>query len=582
MKKMLTATAISSIFLALILGFGLIGSEEPVEEEYVIGPEDILEISVWQHEDLAKKAIVRPDGKISFSLIGDINASGRTISQLREDITKELSTYIRDPQVTVMVVEFNSKKVNVLGEVVSPGLYRLKGRTRILDLVTIAGGPKPDAHMSDVTVMDKDGKITHVDIDDLLNNGTLSQNVIIKAGDTVKITKTGTMKKEFVMVIGEVGRQGSVEIIGGEKFTLSTIIGMAGGPAPSADLKKVSFIRKGEEKKTVNLDAIYKGDLDKDVTVKTGDIIILNRGAVEQILVLGQLNSPKAVRVKADEPISLLELVSACGGPAPKADLENAKIISKNGKSKIVNLKNLLQKGEMEENIEVGPGDILYVPEVFEDQVVVYGEVARPGVYAIRKGEQPTIAKILAMAGGYKESADLFGAYLIREEEKVPVDLVKLLKNADVSANIELAAGDILFIPQESETKNKILVIGEVKNQGVIKMEATEDLPVSSAITLAGGVTKDADMEMVKVYRGAPGKVSTAFNVDLKLIFEEGKRDKDIILKPNDIVFVPKTGFAKWSEMSQSIIPTLTIIYQVVSTTTNIISWPLLIKSLTK
>jgi polysaccharide export outer membrane protein len=108
--------------------------------EYVIGEEDILFVAVWQNPDLTQDAIVRPDGKISFPLIGDVRATGRTVSQLDWEITERLKEYIRQPEVSISIKKLGGNKVMVLGEVSSPGVYAVTGSKTILEAISLAGG----------------------------------------------------------------------------------------------------------------------------------------------------------------------------------------------------------------------------------------------------------------------------------------------------------------------------------------------------------------------------------------------------------------------------------------------------------
>lgn len=108
--------------------------------EYVIGEEDILFVAVWQNPDLTQDAIVRPDGQISFPLIGDIQASGRTVSQLDHEVTYRLKEFIRQPEVSISIKKLGGNKVMVLGEVSKPGVYAVTGSKTILEAISLAGG----------------------------------------------------------------------------------------------------------------------------------------------------------------------------------------------------------------------------------------------------------------------------------------------------------------------------------------------------------------------------------------------------------------------------------------------------------
>jgi len=112
----------------------------PDPDEYRLGPEDVLDVFVWKEPDLTTAATVRPDGKISIPLIGDLPASGRTASQLQQEITKRLSHFVSEPVVTVIVKQFNSFTIPVLGGVRRPDIYKVSRKITVLDPIALAGG----------------------------------------------------------------------------------------------------------------------------------------------------------------------------------------------------------------------------------------------------------------------------------------------------------------------------------------------------------------------------------------------------------------------------------------------------------
>src|ERR1043166_7195679 len=123
-----------------------------LSNEYIIGAEDVLEITVWKNVDLSKTIQVRPDGKISMPIIRDIMAEGKTPSQLAEEVTNKLKEYVQIPVVAVGVKEVNSSNIFVLGEVKSPGRYPLKSKTTLLQGITIAGGFTPIAARNQMVI----------------------------------------------------------------------------------------------------------------------------------------------------------------------------------------------------------------------------------------------------------------------------------------------------------------------------------------------------------------------------------------------------------------------------------------------
>jgi polysaccharide export outer membrane protein len=111
-----------------------------VTPDYILGPEDILEIAVWKNNDLSKQVQVRPDGRISLPLVGDVSAVGKTPSQLTDEISSRLKAYMENPTVSILVKEVKSYQIYVLGEVNKPGKYPLTSKLTLLQAITVAGG----------------------------------------------------------------------------------------------------------------------------------------------------------------------------------------------------------------------------------------------------------------------------------------------------------------------------------------------------------------------------------------------------------------------------------------------------------
>lgn len=155
-------------------------------DEYVLGPGDVIQIVVWRNEHLSKTLPVRPDGKISLPLVDDLQASGVTPSQLKEMIAKGLRQFIDNPIVTVIVSEVNNYKVSVLGEVKRPGVYLLKGRTTLLEAISMAEGFTEFATTNNILLMKRrTGQRYRFDYRAFVNGENLDQNVYLDPGDTI-------------------------------------------------------------------------------------------------------------------------------------------------------------------------------------------------------------------------------------------------------------------------------------------------------------------------------------------------------------------------------------------------------------
>lgn len=163
-----------------------------VSSEYIIGAEDVLEITVWRNQDLSKQVQVRPDGKISMPVIRDMIAAGKTPTQVAEEMTNKLKEYIQSPVVAVSVKEVNSSNVFVLGEIARPGKYPLKSRTTLLQGISIAGGFTPHAERNQIVIfrfIDTAPGIKRLTVsyDDIVLRGGIAENFELKSGDTLVV-----------------------------------------------------------------------------------------------------------------------------------------------------------------------------------------------------------------------------------------------------------------------------------------------------------------------------------------------------------------------------------------------------------
>ena len=128
-------------------------SVEDVDGTFRLGPDDVVEVFVWQEDELSTTATVRPDGRITLPLVGELAAEGRTPQQLQGEIAARLERYIAQPVVTVIVQAINSRQISVIGEVRRPGRYRLGHQTTVLDAVAMGGGFTEYANTNRVTVL---------------------------------------------------------------------------------------------------------------------------------------------------------------------------------------------------------------------------------------------------------------------------------------------------------------------------------------------------------------------------------------------------------------------------------------------
>ena len=202
--------------------------------EYKIDSGDTVEITFWEGT-VSKKVeiLVRPNGKISFGFVEDLSVKGLTASQLDERLTAYLKEYEKKPRIDVVVKNYNSKFVQVMGAVelhgegTGTGKYRLKGKTTVLEMIARAGGPSQDANLNDVRIRRKDGQVVSLNLFKTINQGDLSQDLVVNDGDLVFIP-TMAEKGNRVYVFGEVEKPGAYTFSGTD-FRLFDAISEAGG-----------------------------------------------------------------------------------------------------------------------------------------------------------------------------------------------------------------------------------------------------------------------------------------------------------------------------------------------------------------
>ena len=162
--------------------------------DYVLGPGDEVSISIWGHDELQVKDLkVRPDGNISFPLVGEVKVSGRSPGELADLLSESLSTYIKDPKTIVNISKFKTIRVYVLGKVAKPGLYEIEKQHNLLDAIGLAGGYTPEAAKKKIHIIkaDKPNKPIEVNLLNILEKGDISQSCTLSDGDLVYLSSNG-------------------------------------------------------------------------------------------------------------------------------------------------------------------------------------------------------------------------------------------------------------------------------------------------------------------------------------------------------------------------------------------------------
>jgi polysaccharide export outer membrane protein len=178
------------LLLVFLVSFAGPGYAAPGDDLYRINPGDVLAVSVWKEEDLNQDVIVRPDGYISFPLVGEAKAAGTSVDALRQLISKRITKYIPDPVVTVSVRQLSGNKVYVIGKVNRPGEMPVLHNVDVMQALSMAGGTSTYAALNKIKILRREnGKLRAIRFEygDVEKGNNLDQNIVLKAGDVVVV-----------------------------------------------------------------------------------------------------------------------------------------------------------------------------------------------------------------------------------------------------------------------------------------------------------------------------------------------------------------------------------------------------------
>ena len=179
-----------TLAIMFVAAFSGAASAQQATADYTLNPGDVIEVSIWKEPDLSKPVMVRPDGKFSVPLAGEIVAAGRSIPQVQADITTKLIKYIPEPVVTVALTKLDGNQVYVIGQVNKPGAFTMNPRLNVLQALSVAGGMTPFAAGNDIIVIRRSGgqqKVMPFRFGDVSRGKSIETNVSLEAGDVVVV-----------------------------------------------------------------------------------------------------------------------------------------------------------------------------------------------------------------------------------------------------------------------------------------------------------------------------------------------------------------------------------------------------------
>lgn len=520
-----------SLVLAVMLLASAVWSLVAGAAEYTLGVGDVLRITVWGHADLATEVAIRPDGYLTFPLVGDLWAVDKTPRQISSELQNMLAEFIVNPQVTVIVSQFRTLHVQVLGEVKESGYYQLKAGARLADVLALAGGPTATADLSSVTVtryvLDEGGqehsRVLQVDVNQFLQGGDLAANPLLESGDMIYVPPAGR-----AAIFGEVRQPASYSL--GQGLDILELLAAAGGALDTADLERVVVTSQGEEgplERIVNVQELLSGR-GRPTALRPNDVVFVPKK--QQVMVLGAVQNPGVYPLHSEA--TLLEIIARAGGVLPTGD-PSAIAITRRGAGQeliVADLQPALSGRTGGDNPTVDPDDVIFVPEGYQNALVL-GAVRSPGSFAVR--EQWRILDLLAEAGGTTERAG-DELTLLRSGVTRTIDLGALERLG--LQNERVLPGDVLYV---AEGSRQVLVLGEVARPGAYEFRRGDRL--LDALALAGGLTPEAWEEQVSLTRQT-SQGTQVFTVDFSELMTNRFLADNLPLESGDVIIVPRAA----------------------------------------
>lgn len=270
--KITIVLVLITVFMSALLAAKTTGSQPA--EETVLGPGDLIEISVFEIPELSQTLRISGQGNVEFPLIGSVSVAGKTTSQAAQLIAESLRQhdFVKDPVVNILVKQFATQGVSVLGEVRKPGVYTIVGPRRLMDLVAEAGGLEPTAS-SEIQIQHRiSGTVENVKLLNTSSDQNFKNNVLVSPGDTILVSRAS-----IVYVVGDVNKPGGFAMQDGGSLSTLQAIALAGGTSRTAAIHSAKIIRRtetGYEEHPLDLNSILAGH-GTDIALQANDVVFV-------------------------------------------------------------------------------------------------------------------------------------------------------------------------------------------------------------------------------------------------------------------------------------------------------------------
>ena len=334
-------------------------------QDYILSPDDQLDISVQGHEDYKAAVTLLPDGTFNYPVVGKVHAAGQTVDGLTRLLTRGLSSQLNQPEVTVTLRSGRPRKVSLLGAgAKAAGQYDYKQGMHLLDLLAQSGGPLASPELTQATLVTGGKDSVPINLPRLLSGEDTSQNLPLAPGDILFLTPRDAAVAQ-VQVIGEVQKPGAYPVTP-DGSTLLSLMTSAGGATPKAALTQAQVMHGGHVT-LYDLRPLLTRDLSDPVgraRLVPGDVLLVPTNNA-RILALGEVGTKGVVPIPDGETLPLTVALALVGGVTAEGDKKNVDIVRRapDGKATVlvVNTDDLLKGRNNVADLNLRNGDILYV-----------------------------------------------------------------------------------------------------------------------------------------------------------------------------------------------------------------------------
>lgn len=480
-------------------------------QNYVLGPGDQLVIDVYGESQKTLVHTISPEGTITVAGVGPVPVSGLSVTAAQNKIKNTVGSLYTNSEVRLTLGQTRTIMINIMGEVKTPGTYRLSSFATVFHALYMAGGINSLGTLRNVKVFRSGKLVTVVDIYEYILNGRLAGNVGLQDNDVIQVDPYECL----VGITGNVKRPMFYEMRRTE--TVGTLLKYAGGFTGDAYKKSVRLVRQTGDRYTVhNVDEFDMNAF----TVDDGDAVsvdaIINRYE-NMVEIKGAVFRPGQFNISGDV-CSVRSLIQAADGLTEDAFLEHA-IIHRLKEDRTLEIIPIDVKGIMDGNVADVPlknEDVVFIPTQEElrkeRSFTITGEVMTPGTYEY--ADNTTIEDLIVQAGGLRDGASLARVDVSRRIDN-PFSTVK---TREISETFQFDIKDGLVIKKDSAFYLKpydvvhvrrspgyvmpknITVTGEVNYEGAFTLER-KNLRLTDAIKMAGGVTDDAYIKGARLIR---------------------------------------------------------------------------------